>query len=432
MRNINKISPGNCIGLSVFLVYIAFISLAFGATETKVTKIAHPGLVLFPNDDDLVNLTSRTVWDLQYHDGRIYIGIGNYWQNMGPIDVWSFDSETFRKECTVDEEQIQIFREYGGRLYIPGMDGTEPWEYGNLYIRNGQWQKLRTIPVAAHVYDVAVLGDIYISLSSSISRAILKSSDMGQTWEKVIDTNESKSSFIEMVALGNSLVIMGRNSEGQECVYKYSDGNTEKLVIPPPQDMVRSMPHNKMVAFGDGVLYNVNCASHYAGKPAPLMFLNDFINGPVIIEKFQNMHVRDIIIRHNTCYVLAILYLKDDFRGAIYSSSDLDNWKEIAEFSVPAEPRSLELLDGVFYIGLGGRYIDSGSIYRLDLNVSQTIPAWDIDRNGFVGIADFIILAQYFGEELTSPLETNPDVNSDGKVNILDIITLARHLGEIY
>ena len=110
-------------------------------------KIGNPGMSQFPNNS-LDDCIARSVWDMHYYDGGIYIGYGDLRANRGPIDVWSLDAGgSFTKEYTVDEEQVSIFRTYDGKLFIPGTDAMEPWDYGNLYVKDGGvWQKLRTIP----------------------------------------------------------------------------------------------------------------------------------------------------------------------------------------------------------------------------------------------------------------------------------------------
>ena len=130
--------------------------------------------------------------------------------------MWSFDaSGSFKKEYTVDDEQVHTFRDYDGKLYIPGMDATQSWQYGNLYVKDdGVWQKLRTIPKAIHVWNVAVLeGNIYVQTrdyGDNILTSISESSDDGQTWDVVISVDyESDSFFGNMIPFDDFLLTMG-------------------------------------------------------------------------------------------------------------------------------------------------------------------------------------------------------------------------------
>ena len=109
---------------------------------------------------------ARNVWDLQAHEGRLYIGGGNSSNvgpatNAGPVPLVSYDPDTggFVQESTVDDEQIDRFRVIAGRLHIPGHDPTESWDWGNDYVLGSTgWEKRRTIPRAIHTYDLALAG----------------------------------------------------------------------------------------------------------------------------------------------------------------------------------------------------------------------------------------------------------------------------------
>jgi hypothetical protein len=342
---------------------------------TEPVKIGNPGSAQFPIDDP-EDCYARSVWDMHYYNGSIYVGTGDCLCNRGPIVLWSFDEGGFTEECTVAEEQIYLFRSYDGKLLIPGMDTTESWDYGNIYIKDGaMWEKLRTIPGGLHVFDAAVFeGNLYVVVSSNGYSALMKSTDIGQTWEPlmVIDWNDGFASFGEMVALDDALIIMGTTPDWEPCIYRYADGSMEALVIPIRPCMSYGIP-GRCIGFRDGILYTAGYSPSSVEWPAPLFFLNDFTSGAVSIEEFRGKAVRDIVVRDSTCYVLTATEVDDTFQGYIHSSSDLTNWTKEADFTVPALPYSFELLDGIFYVGLGNRscwwgYADteSGSIYRLD------------------------------------------------------------------
>ena len=80
----------------------------------------------------------------------------DYGVNTGPTDVvyYDFDKNEFVKELTVQEEAIVDYRVLDGKLVIPGVDSTESWNKGNLYVRgDGGWIKYRTVPYGVHVFD---------------------------------------------------------------------------------------------------------------------------------------------------------------------------------------------------------------------------------------------------------------------------------------
>lgn len=354
---------------------------------TKAVKIGNPNLERFPNNDSK-DRYARSVWDMHYYNGRVYIGSGDILRNRGPIDVWSFETKgkevSFKKEITVDEEQVHRFIDYAGKLFIPGYDAQESWDFGNLYIKDGGvWQKLRTIPHGLHICDVALFNrNLYVYMTSDGYSGILESCDMGQTWKYVMKGyhDDRLAGFGPMVPLKDFLLIMGR-TDNTPCVYKYGDRKIERLLIPLfPSSNTQRKNFGRLVRFKDGVLY----APVYLGfldSQCPLFFLNDFEYGAVIIEQFREDNVRDIVVRDKRCYVLTASAQEDECKGSIYSSSDLESWTKRAEFSVPALPYSFELLNGVFYVGLGHRFLidkwrskeegwaeddESGSIWRIE------------------------------------------------------------------
>ena len=131
-----------------------------------------------------------------FHD-RLYIGHGDSRVNTGPTDVIYLDLKTgkFVTEFTVQEEAITRYRVLNGRLVIPGVDSTESWQFGNIYVRGDKrWRKHRSVPRGVHVFDIAVFDDawfvstgIHMLLAGRkhndiVSGAVFKSRNQGKSW----------------------------------------------------------------------------------------------------------------------------------------------------------------------------------------------------------------------------------------------------------
>lgn len=335
-----------------------------------LTKIGNPGKEQYPNDD-YADCFARSVWDMHYYNDSIYIGAGDYWANRGPVDIWSFDTDNvFRKEYTVDDEMVDLFRSYDSKLFIPGRDAMESWTYGNFYTKeDGEWAKFRTIPNAIHVADIALYeGILFATITAESYNELLRSYDMGITWHTVARSyrEQSEASYGWMVIQGDDLFITGTTDDGKFCLYRYSDGDMDVVAIKCKKS---DRPFGRSVGYIDGIL-SVNNYNPCKIKPAsPLIFMNTLSGIVEIVAQFKRKNVRDIIIRDTTCYVLTALSKGRSFYGAIYSSCDLKNWIKLSSFSTPALPCSFEYMDNVFYVGLGNRTqthsdIESGSIYR--------------------------------------------------------------------
>ena len=343
---------------------------------TRASVVGSPSRNRYPKDDTQHSF-ARSVWDLHYYDEHIYVSSGDWDDNQGPVDIWSFAAENsnsgyqFQKEITVDEESIERFRTCAGRLVVPGIDATESWKYGNVYIKkSGQWYKRRTIPNALHVLDAAYFADkLYVTAATELGAALYESSDWGKIWQRYSHDNIDEFSdggYTEMVVMQEGLIV----TCGQEYLYLFSDGKLERLVIPlfPGLNKDHRDPH-RLTPFMDGVLYT-DLRRVEEAAPKPLFFLKDLRKGAVVIQQFQQDWVQDIVVRDDMCYVLAYRRAGNTYTGYVYQSRNLTEWSLLAQFDIGALPYSLEYMDGVFYVGLaalaGQTNSESGNICRLE------------------------------------------------------------------
>ena len=149
---------------------------------TKAVKVADPYRHYFPknNPDDCF---ARSIWDMCYFNGRIYVGCGDLWANRGPIMINSFTSNkagiNIREEVEIEEEMVNNFRVYNNILFIPGADPTyrdseSSGNYGSYYFKSTNlWEIRRTIENAIHVYDLAMLkNQLFIAYSTKQGRVV--------------------------------------------------------------------------------------------------------------------------------------------------------------------------------------------------------------------------------------------------------------------
>ena len=70
-------------------------------------------------------------------------------------------------------------------------------------------------------------------------------------------------------------------------------------------------------------------------------------------------------------------------------------------------------------------------LYEIELSSLSSTP-WDLNWDGVVNILDVVIVARYFGKQITEPTIPNPDVDGNGSVDILDLAKVGIHFGESY
>ncbi len=349
---------------------------------TRAVKIRDPARRQFP-EDDMPDCQARSVHDLHLYDGRIYVGVGDGNRNRGPIDLWSFDpaqngdQATFAKEFTVDDESVNIFRDYAGELLVPGVDSTieEPANstFGNLYAEAGRkWTKHHTVPKGIHVFDAAAHeGKLYVTAYTQAGAALFESGDGGKTWQRCGRVLENGRLRL-LVPVKDVLLISPQYD--RVGFYTYTNGRLERLLVPPlpGHKIPRGCWIHRLDRFRRGAVYTT---WRFEREPArPLLYLADLERGAVIIEHFSNAHARDIVVRGGMCYVLTGQKRTDKpnaFGGEIHASGDLRSWTRLASFTVPALPNSMEIANGVCYVGLANHApwksadAASGTIWRI-------------------------------------------------------------------
>jgi hypothetical protein len=345
---------------------------------------------------------ARNVWDLQAFEGRLYIGAGNSSNigpavNAGPVPVIRFDPATglFEKEFTVDDEQIDIYRVLNGRLYIPGHDPRESWEFGNFYrLEDDGWAKHRTIRRTVHTYDMLAQDGLLFAGGSGehiageaagkgwVGSMVSISEDGGETWSNAELGGDRVYSLlvVDRVVYAAGLIA---GHQWQELWNKHvaAEGVPGKLHanihefdgrsgFVPRHDLELTdiFPGSsldddqlakivKPTAFGTSSVYiGATCHNDHQFLPFGLFVATSLAEGSVDVRRAelpQGSRPWDLLVREDTVYVLLDLPHADYHTVTVLASSDLSDWREIASFRSPTFARSLEMMGVYAYFGLG-------------------------------------------------------------------------------
>jgi len=380
---------------------------------------------------------ARTVWDLTAWRNRLYIASGNSGNsgpaaNAGPVDVWYFDPHATRfvKEYAVDDEQIERYCVLPDGLYIPGHDAMESWDYGNIYANRGDgWTKLRTLPNAIHVYDIAEWHGQLVAVGHSLQElaagagyhgggAFFISSDGGSTWEcdltvcthyagtEAFDpTRPDSVRFTELFEFNGELFASGWL---MPTLYRLDNGRFEHVdvnmfpgledslgtpctelpetsaafvesVSSDPQWIAAFQMHDpcmtaritRNVAFGNELVYvGAQMGEDHDWVSFGLYSAEGIQNGLVreISTPDESDQLRDLLVVGDRLYLLACQRSLQTPRSRIYSTKDLVHWSVLYEFCEDAEAYSFEHLGNWIYVGFGGGRSASGDIYRVPLD----------------------------------------------------------------
>jgi len=388
---------------------------------------------------------------LKIFDNKLYLGYGDATINTGPTDVIYYDLESkkFVKEFSVDDEGIYQYQVIDGKLVIPGVDATEEWDFGNLYVlEKSGWVKHRSITKGIHVFDaVSYKNKWYVGTGNYCEftkdegfafGAILSSADSCKTWKYEYITPCDKNGVYRISALisykdklyafpyayvGYSLEevpaeyrqYLGQPyvEDGKEYYLVSIDnafGNTDAVcyngslwqpadLVPDPQ-AYRTRP----AVFQDKLILSVisgkgiNSVSDYIeqkGKLPGNVKTSLYVFDGLKTEKlnFEYDLIRDILPQQDKLY---ILYFNKG-QNLIAETSDLRTWKYRLLPSFIKKPLSIEADGNVFYVGAA-----DGNIFRADLN-AQSISGTATDRLPvkFYGAAETAKEAQRYWAAVT-------------------------------
>jgi len=369
----------------------------------EIEYLGNPSKAQYP-DTSPEEINARNVWDLQYFDGKIYIGLGDYNNNMGPVILNAFDcnANQFVTIGEITEEQISNFRIINDTLVIPGIDATasESHEFANWYkvFATGEIEKYRNLPEAAHCFDmIEYNGKIFAALGGNAPLAI--SYDGGKNFELSMPVSNYGKELdnipraydlfvlndllyaIPQFAVTTTTFYNGTQSSVTtyypdvsflhyiESANKFVNGCTTMIDawdLRSRADLwdTSGVIVNRKIQFGDYMLF-INNNAVFSNDPALKKFS--------IIELEEDKFM-DVIVRGDTLYLLGTTKKEDGWENSIYSTTDLEsgNWEKILSFTSESYARSFELCDnGDWYFGIGCHakepHIQSGEIIRATL-----------------------------------------------------------------
>lgn len=325
--------------------------------------------------------SARRIWDLQTWHGRVYLGYGDWYTDLGPVDIWyytptrgCFVSETVyvdasRPAARVDEEAIERYVIIDGDLYIPGMDPRDSWAWGNFYRNDGTgWVKYRTIPTGVHNYDMTGYGgELFAAIGGPDQKSLLRSTDGGLAWTSAISGPDAPQ-FYALYEQKDTLfaVRAGTQVYSRPMVYRYQAPwffSTTIELIPDRPDYWMFI-YGDVHAFSDTILYVPAFADYWVMTcTRPLDALYQALPGQdgQPVPFFNGKYPRDIVVTADQVYVLDaggprcfydnVPPDQVDWVATIYASSDLVTWIPKAAGRFADTPDALEVQDGRFYVG---------------------------------------------------------------------------------
>jgi hypothetical protein len=357
--------------------------------EVEYTLLGNPYNSIYNGGEKIY---ARNIWDMQLFDGKIYLGAGNSSnegpaQNAGrvPLHCLDVETESFINEYEVAEEQIERFKVFNDILYIPGHDATQAWDFGNFYrYESDEWEKIRTIPEALHVYDLLIHDEKIITCGSVIGNSsVFISSDDGQTWNTY--TLESGRVY-SLFSLGVYIFAMLEfNSEKADWrgLYRWSEetGKFKRLdkynashIFPETQLETINIKMEKQVNIGESIYY-IGSYSHndHQGIPFAAYKMSIEQSGDLQISKVElpeQVTPRDLVYSEDALYLLATTSTEENYLITVYKiDTPGENEAEpLFYFSYNTFARSFEKQKNKFYFGMGCEINDPNNWDLSELN----------------------------------------------------------------
>lgn len=362
----------------VRLLFLLLVSLPWAALADRdvggaVERLGNPLKEAYPDGEAVY---SRNVWDLQRFDGRIFIGGGNSSnegpsQNAGPVPIFAYDLKNgvFVNEGRVMDEQIDIYRPIGDRLYIPGHDATGSWEWGNFYVRtpDAKWKMYRNVPKALHLYDLVEHdGRLFAGIGLYEGAAVGITEDMGMHW-RIVPLGRSR--VYAFMPIGDMLLALKKFKDTDKPYFSAAqyldDGNfsarfdiSMRRMFPQTRFTQRYARAVRVTPVGDSTLY-IGGYKYNDHQTLPFgLYVAELEGGRFSAQRIalpEGTVPHDLLLRDGKVFLLTHSEAGKSKRVEVWEASErnLLQWKPLFYFTYPAFARSFEYDRGSFYFGTG-------------------------------------------------------------------------------
>ncbi len=212
--------------LSITLCFITSVLAGFAPGSRTLIKIADKSQI--PELNTQHSDRGSEVWDLEEHRGKIYIGMGDYGDNTGPIDIVYYDPATNSLHTAYSNaptEATEYIRSINGNLYVMMTDHQGYYGAAFLGLKEGSntWHTAGHLTSTAHTYDITEFNrQLYVttgdwSTSSPGPRVpanetarVYTSADGGANWQ--LDLAAPHARFYHIGSDATTLFANGNNA----------------------------------------------------------------------------------------------------------------------------------------------------------------------------------------------------------------------------
>lgn len=155
------------------------------------------------------HVASRGIKALKAYNGKIFMGLGDWNDNTGPVKILYYDTGDGKIKTSgkILDEAVENFEIINGNLYTTGCDPKAGWGYGSYYTYNeaeNKWDQHENNNGWVHVLTIKQFKDkIFMGgeiLQGTRFSHIQFSTDNGETFQntKIVKNGEDASSFPDL------------------------------------------------------------------------------------------------------------------------------------------------------------------------------------------------------------------------------------------
>ena len=344
-----------------------------------------PAYQYYPN-----HVNSRGITTLKAYDDKIFMGIGDWNDNTGPVKIIYYDTtdNKIKSSGTINDEAVQLFNIIDDKLYTTGCDPKETWGYGSYYIYNKEtnsWEQHLINSGWIHVFNIVEYNNKLFmcgSTTESMKRTQIQFSDDGGTTFKDITIIKNGEQLPYLQALRFYNLVVYNNKLYGYCynnpysgIYEYDETNNQfnyisklPLAATPNYGLSASTWFNYV--YFKNAIFN-NTFLYVSGNQ--IYKSTDMKNFEAIVPDSETV-VQDVAISGDTLYALCYKYDASvkKFTVKIYTTKNLEKFDLIYQFETGNLPFSFEYYNNNLYIGTS-EYNDvsqehankTGTLYRI-------------------------------------------------------------------
>lgn len=348
---------------------------------SRLAVLGNPFQSRYPDADAIY---ARNIWDMHRHAGSLFLGAGNAANagpipNAGPVPIIRYDPRAldFVTEGEVQDEQIHLYREIDGRLFIPGVDARGSSRLGNFYRRDGEgrWRMTRNIPQALHNFDMARHhGRLFAALGTPKGAAVAISADEGRTWRldylgagqrvyNLLLVDGGLYAVKQMLAKGKIKSLPAAEQANYFSLAEYRGGRFQPRPDLKPASLFpatslqyeKTMMLNRTLPWGTRVVY---IGAYYHSRPIGVYVAASLREGASDVQRvgLPKAYVpTDLLVRDDQLFILCTQPTETGYRSIVLrvDGTEPRSARELFHFDTPTVVRSFEEHNGDYYFGLG-------------------------------------------------------------------------------